>query len=255
MVRGHLVVHTPEVLGKVDVVDVREGRRQRRRFGGELQVERVLEPLLLGVEEEERLVPEDRPADARANDVVAALRLLPAVLLREVVGGVELVVLAVVIPAATELIRPALGDRVDDDAGGAAVFGPVVVRHHVVLGEGVDGHRDLRERPSAIVLVVDAIHEEQIALALAAIRAVRGALEIPGVQLRRNTWDHLHQRQHLAPLRGQVLDVLGRQAAAEGGLSDLDERGFPGHRDLIGERPDGQRQVERDGLPDKDPDP
>ena len=113
---------------------------------------------------------------------------------------------------------------------------------------------DLRKRPSAIVLVVDAIHQEQIALALAAIRAVRGSLEIPGVQLRRQPGNHLHQRQHLAPLRGQILDVLGRQAAAEGRLGDLDERGFPGHGDLIGQRPDGHRERERDGLPDQDSD-
>ena len=55
--RCQLVIHPRELLGEVDVVDVREGGRNWRRLRGKLEVERILEPLPLGVEEEERLVP------------------------------------------------------------------------------------------------------------------------------------------------------------------------------------------------------
>ena len=107
---------------------------ERRRLRGEVQVGGFAGVRPFVVEEEERFVPDDGAADAAAEDVAARIRILLACLLQEVIGRLQFVVLVVLEHASGEVVRPALGDAVHDDAGRAAVFGAVLMRLHLVFG-------------------------------------------------------------------------------------------------------------------------
>ena len=107
---------------------------------------------------------------------VAPERLGPAVRgsslleFQKVVGRVQLRILQEVEAAAVELVRAALRDGVDDDARRAAVLRAVFMRQDLELCHRIDGHARLRERAGAVVLVVLAVDQIQVAAALASVR-------------------------------------------------------------------------------------
>ncbi len=207
-----------------DAVDLREvarahlGRRHRREVRLPL---RDAQPLV--VEEEERLVLDDRAAVGAAEHMLAEGRLLASGAVVEEVVRVEPVVAQELERAAVVGVRSRLDLQVDDAAERVAEFGGVRARLHLELVERVDA-REEHDRLQPRLVVVDAVeHVAVVARALSVgrerrRRAPRQAARAVDVRAR-NPADHARdgarQIDEVAPVQRQRLDLLLLHRRAE----------------------------------------
>ena len=162
--RVDLVVEPAEIVFGTDRQERRIRHRKRRRVRRIEQVGGLPDAQAFEVEEEERLVLENRAADVADQRLHTALGGLGVRELQEIVGCIQPAVLQVIGAAPMELVAATLGDGVDDGAGCAPVLRTEVVHQHLVFGGAVDRHAGLHAGSGlrAIVIVVGAIDHEHV---------------------------------------------------------------------------------------------
>ena len=130
------------------------------------------------------------------------------------------------------------------------------MRQHLVLGHRVERDPRLRALRSAapIVVVVGAVHQEQVGRGRLAVGVELTAFERPGIEARREPGHELHQAQLVAPLTRQAVDLRVRDVRADPARRHFDQRRFAGHRDGFCEPGHCERQVQRQLLPDAEDD-
>ena len=206
-------------------------------------------PEAFEIGEEERAVPDDRSAKREPVLIALERRLLASGGLEEP-GRVQLGV-AVELPCrSAEPVGAALVGRIDRRAGAAPVFGAHVVGDHLELGHGVGRrlHHLVREAlvRRAVGVVVDAVEQEIVEGRAQAVDVERplARRRAAGVERRRpDAGAQQHQARVLAPVEGQLDDLLGRHDLAALARVGLEARGSAGHFDGLGELAGRQRQV------------
>ncbi len=188
------------------------------------------------------------PAKRSAELAQAQLLLLVVVL----AGRVERVVAEVVEQRAAEAVAAALADHGDVAARAEAAFGRRQARVHAELGHRL--HRRLQPELRAgrvqvararipHIRAVDAVVVQVVLLVRLAVEAhARPAAVAVGGRAGRQR----HQVREVAPVDRQVLHFLGRHVHADLGRRHVQRLRRGGHRDLLGQPANAERDV--DGL-------
>ena len=100
----------------------------------------------------------------------------------------------------------------DDGAGGLAVLGAIRVGEHLEFGDGVNRGKDKDGTVGTDVVVVDAVHQEQVVRTRIAVdREVRAALQTLTPRLESvvggNTGLQLRQFHKIAPVQGKLANL------------------------------------------------
>ncbi len=240
---GGRIVNRHRELGEV------AGAHLHRRHGRhEGEALRQLEALV--VAEEERLVLLQRTADAAAELILIERRLRPGG--REEVAGVEPIVPVELETRSVEVVRPGLGDDVDDATRGAADFGGVHVGLDFHLRDRVDRRLDDHGADVALV-VVDAVQQLVVLVVHRAVdRDRRRLAAIVGAGAAGERVRHafvrarheLHQPHEVAPVHRQILHGLLGDQRTERRRIGLHERRLGGDRDVFRNGADLQLHVE-----------
>jgi hypothetical protein len=204
--------------------------------------------LALVVEEEERAIADDAPAE-RAAELVIGQRVHPNV---KVLPGVEVVVAQELEQRAVEVVRAGLNLQVDHPAGRAAILGRVVAGLKAELADGLGGgdHHGQAEHDGVVVDAVD--HPVVLVGRLAVDRDRRSAL--PGGDGRvapavgaGNQQAELHE---MAAVERKLFDLgLFDQLVDRGGLR-VDHRRAGGHGDGLRHLPGLKGDVDARRLVD-----
>ena len=220
----------------------------RRRRCRRVQRRRRAFPVLLAIEQEERLVLPDRAVHAEPVlvDVLIGLGSL-ARIQDERVGGQGLAPHEVV-NLTVELVGARLQHHVDDAAGGAAVLRVVGVGGDLHLLDG-GRRRHVRDVVAALVGVVrGAIEQELVVAVLAAVhrpvgeRAVVERPQVDGLGVVVDAGDEHGERHRAARLQRQLGDARAVDDRAAVGLAGLEQRRFRDDVDRLGQR---RRPAER----------
>ncbi len=213
----------------------------------------LVAPVPLVGHEEVGLVLLDRPAQGAAELLLAEVRLRRVRLLLEVGPGVQALVAGEEERAAVELVRPALGDHVDDAAHRAAVLRAVALGGDLVLLDGVVAEL-LEEPANDPVVVVAAVHVDDHRAAGGATVADPAHLGLGGVVVVRGTRAGDEQREvlELPPVEGDVLDHLLRDHLADVGSGRLNQRRLAHDLDGLGDRSHLHGEVDGHGVADPD---
>ncbi len=102
------------------------------------------------------------------------------------------------------------------------------------------------------LLVRHPVEQKEVAAAVAAVRVVLPAVETARCEAGRQAGHELHQRELVAPLARQVVDLLIADVGSHARCRDLDGRRLRRDRHLLGEPANAEREVDRHFLADVD---
>ena len=242
-------------------------REHARPLGGRRDARDARDPAgdarALVIDEEERPVLDEGAAQVAAELVLVVGRLRLARPLREEVVRVQRVVAEVVVGGAVELVGARLGGDADGGARRASVLGRVGRGHDLELLDGVDGGaRHLGGQLLHVggdAVVVDAVQQEVVLQRAGAVdvdppgAAERGAAALlrEAVALRTR-----HERQQVVPVADRERELRHGVLVDHGPERRLVAQQVPRflHHDALGQRPDGEREVQARALTDLEDD-
>ena len=258
----------------VRVVDLKRSPAERggRKIAVALPVRRprLTQALRHGIaiafagEPEERPAFFDRPADAAAVKVVVGRRQPAAVLRRAALVGE---VLERFTPdgavlkerRAVERVRARSGRRIEHAAAGSAHLGVVGVHLHLDVVDRLD--RRVEDGEPADVGDRHAVERVVVRLHAAAPERDLRRHHLILLPVEPRLADGEHRRHFdanhvgVASRRGERLEHVAVEHAADRGVRRLDQRGIRGHRDALLDGADLEEQIDRDELLRRDPDP
>ncbi len=198
------------------------------------------------------LVPDNRAADHAAPVAPDRGRLRQVLGPDEIVRGRQPVAGPLGEEHPLELVRPRLGDRVDDGAARAAELRVIHARQHLEFLDRFERRAHLRACAGAegIVRVVAAVDRDIVVLGGLAGGDDRVVAQLVGRRIL-NTREKRDRRKEVAIHRGQLAELLGSDVAAHFGARSVDERRFAGHLDGLCERTQQERHVDRHRLADR----
>src|SRR6185295_4922076 len=166
------------------------------------------------VGEEEHFLLQDRATESATELILIEGQSAAADGLKEA-GGVEHGVAEELPGLTVKLVCSALDSGIDDSAGGAAIFGAVVVGFHLEFGERIGiGLNDLVGKAlvaGAVGVVVDAIQQEIVELAAATVHVIGSVAAAVGAVFQRGFRDPWGQQSEIrvgTAVQGEFDDLL-----------------------------------------------
>ena len=208
--------------------------------------------LPLEAEEELGLVLDDRAADDTAPVASDSRRLRQIPCSDEIIRGRQLIAGPLREQHTLELVRPRLGDRVDDGAARAAKLRVIHAGQHLEFLDRLERGAHLRARAGAqgVVCVVAAVDRDIVVLTGLAGGDDRVVAHLVG-RRELNPRQESDRRKEVAVHRGQLAQLLSPDVAADLHARRVNQRRLGRDPDGFLERAEGERHVDRQRLADR----